>query len=243
MEIVKKHWLAGLVAVILVVAGVTQFIFPHRAIAPQPIVATLQSVESESTPTPKISDPEIALLSTTVSVSQSRSAAILPSIAEGDGIASWDFAGAYAGNPELIAKANAEIQRLNGLLGKGTYPDESLFVAIANQYELLGDGKQQYEYLSRAIAIGVGDAATGLPWHNLGVLMERLGALETARVDYREATLVQPQSKQWHFSYLEFLTTRMKNDVADIEKAFAAAFEYVGQDTDILSLQSDWKKS
>ncbi len=248
MEITKKHWVmagVGFGIAVLVVAGVTQFISPRRAAAPQsdvsePAPVVEQRSEESSTTT---SESNILPVSTTVSVSQSRSTTRLPAIAKGDIIVSWNFTGAYAGNPELRAKADAEIQRLTGLIGKGTYPDESLFVAIANQYELLGDGKQQYEYLSRAIAIGVGGEVTGLPWHNLGVLMERLGALQTARVDYLEATLAQPQSKQWHFSYLEFLTTRMKSEVTDIEKAFAAAFKNLGQDTDILDLQSEWKKS
>lgn len=244
MEIVKKHWLVVFIGGVLIVAGTAQFISPRRATAPQPVVSEPSAVveqnsEGSSTTTSKTN---VLPVSTTVSVSQSRPSTTLPSIAKGDTIVSWDFVGAYAGNPELRAKADAEIRRLIGLIGKGTYPDESLLVAIANQYELLGNGKQQYEYLSRAIAIGVGDATTGLPWHNLGVLMERLGALETARIDYQEATLAQPQSKQWHFSYLEFLTTRMKDDVLDIEKAFVAAFTNIGQDTDILSLQSEWKK-
>jgi len=113
----------------------------------------------------------------------------LPSIAEGDNIASWNFEGAYADHPELVAKAEAEIRRLSDLIGEGTYPDVTLYVSIANQYELLGNGKQEYDYLGRAI---MADPASGLPWHNLGVLMERLGALETARVAYERAVLLQP---------------------------------------------------
>lgn len=245
MEMIKKHWFVGSIGVVLVVAGIAQFISPRRATAPEPTIsepssAIEQRSEKSSTTT---SESNISPVSTTVSVSQSRPTTRLPAIAKGDTVVSWNFVGAYAGNPELRARASVEIKRLTDLVGKGTYPDESIFVAIANQYELLGEGKQQYEYLSRAIAVGVGDETTGLPWHNLGVLMERLGALETARVDYQEATLVQPQSKQWHFAYLEFLTTRMKDDITDIEKAFAAAFANLGQDTDILDLQSEWKKS
>lgn len=159
-------------------------------------------------------------------------------MAEGDSITSWDFKGAYTDNPELAAKAQNEISRLSGLLAATTSSAMILSVGIANQYELLGNGARQYEYLVRAIQTGTAD---GLPWHNLGVLLERLGAMETARIAYREATFLQPSFKQWHYAYLEFLTTRMKNDAADIEKAFAAAEKNLGPDSDILQLRSEWE--
>lgn len=113
-------------------------------------------------------------------------------LATGDSIASWDFAGAYTGNPELVTKAQNEITRLSGLLTIATSTAMILNVGIANQYELLGNGARQYEYLGRAIQA---DATAGLPWHNLGVLMERLGALKTARTAYNEAVFLQPQFK------------------------------------------------
>lgn len=216
---------------VVVVAGITQFIAPRSVVAPQPVVPEPIVVEINSgTTTPVVSE---------VTVSPSRPTVAPPSIAKGDTIASWSFTGAYTNNPELIAKANAEIISLSGLLETATSSRTSLLVAVANQYELLGEGKNEYNYLSLAIAEG--GEKTGLPWHNLGALMERLGALETARAAYQKATIVQPQYKQWHFAYLEFLTTRMKDNVTDVEKAFNAAFTNLGQDEDILALQSAWK--
>lgn len=229
MEITRKQWYVigvGLLIVALIIVTLW-FIFPRPAVAPQPAEQSL----SEATTT---------IPSSSVQTPAPKPVPELPSIAKGDTIASWTFTGTYANNPELIAKADAEIARLKELVGKGAYPNISLYVGIANQYELLGDGKQEYDYLSRAI--GEGGESAGLPWHNLGVLMERLGALQSARVAYQKATLVQPLLKQWHFAYLEFLTTRMAGDVPDIEKAFAAAFKNLGQDADILSFQTEWKK-
>ena len=46
---------------------------------------------------------------------------------------------------------------------------------------------------------------TGLAWHNLGVLLSRLGALQTARIAYEKATLVEPQISSYHYAYIEFL--------------------------------------
>jgi hypothetical protein len=157
----------------------------------------------------------------------------------GDTVSVWDFASPIANNPELVAKAKAEIQRLRGLIGSGTYPDVDIYVGIAGQYDLLGDGKQEYDYLGRA-TLSAGDTS-GLPWHNLGVLMERLGALETARAAYEKSTLLQPL-KFYYYSYLEFLTTRMKDDAAVIEKAFVTAKANIGTDADLMQLYSAWKR-
>lgn len=221
------------VAGIFLIAGIAQFLFPQSAIAPQPVVSEPLPVENT------VATTSVEVKKVTVTGS-TKMTPVLPVIAKGDSIASWTFKGAYADNPDLILKAQVEIARLSGFLGGGTYPDVSLYIGIANQYELLGDGKQQYDYLSRAIKEG---GITGLPWHNLGVLMERLGALETARVAYERSTLIQPAIKFYHYAYFEFLTTRMKSDTVAIEKEYAAALKNLGQDADILQLYSEWKQS
>jgi len=241
MEITKKHWLGAVVGLALAIAAAAAvgLFAPRHADAPQPGVSESSLIETGAATT---SESEVAPISATASVSSSRSTVAPPSIIKGDTISSWSFKGVYADSPELVAKADAEIKRLTDLVGRGgEYPDVSIYVGIANQYDLFGDGKQEYDYLVRAISSNGG--VSGLPWHNLGVLMEKLGAPLTARVAYQNATLVQPKLKQWHFAYLEFLTTRMKDDVTDIEKAFAAAFANIGQDADILYMQSAWKAS
>src|SRR3989344_3359787 len=95
-------------------------------------------------------------------------------MAEGEQVQSWDFKGAYTGNPELETKATAEIQRLTGLIGSGEYPDYTVYVSIANQYDLLGDGENELAYLEHALALDA--TTTGLAWNNAGALFARLGA-------------------------------------------------------------------
>ncbi len=160
------------------------------------------------------------------------------SLADGESIASWDFKGAYTDNPELVAKAQSEIQRLSEQLKTATSSAMILSVGIANQYELLGDGKNQYDYLTRAIQA---NPENGLPWHNLGVLMERLGAPQTARVAFEKSTLIQPELAVYHYSYLEFLIQNMKNDTVGIEKAFRAAEENIGPKQYLAELRSQWQ--
>lgn len=163
-------------------------------------------------------------------------------LAEGDHITSWYFKGTYLDGGTLETKAREEIMRLKGFLGSGEFTDYELYASIANQYELLGNGRSAYRYLGKAIETDTANN-TGLAWHNLGVLLSRLGALRTARIAYEKATLVEPQLSFYHYAYLEFLIQNMKSDTADIEEAFAAAVANLGQTSDVLDLRARWENS
>ena len=180
----NKKWLIVVaVAVVLLAMSIAQFLFPRQAVSPALPAAT-------STPEQIVgSETSFTVATTTVNIVKRPATNPLP-IAGGDVVASWDFIGAYTNNPELTAKADAEIKRLSNLLIAATSSAMILSVGIANQYELLGDGKKQYDFLIRAVREG--GATSGLPWHNLGVLMERLGAYETARIAHEKAFEVQP---------------------------------------------------
>lgn len=217
---------------ILFVAGIAQFLFPRTAVSPAP------SGEVSQPPTVELNTPaslEVKAVSVTPT---SHPAQASFAIVQGDNIVSWDVKGAYTDNPELTAKAQAEIKRLSEQLATATSSAMILSVGIANQYELLGDGKKQYDYLGRAIR---SDATNGLPWHNLGVLMERLGAFQTARKAYEQSTIVQPEFPLYHYAYLEFLIENMNNDTVDIEKAFAAAERSIGKRQYLIDLRAKWQ--
>ncbi len=222
---------AGIILV-LVIIGIWQF-FPRAD--------TLQPIEDQLQPLPiQIETATSSAAKAVLPDSASRPIVHPLPLAEGDSIASWDFKGAYAANLELTAKAQSEILRLSDLLITATSSKMILSVGVANQYELLGDGKKQYEYLGRAI---LADVENGLPLHNLGVLMERLGAYKTARIAYEKSTRVQPGFKFYHYAYIEFLTTRMKDDRATIEKAFSDAEKSIGQTPYLAELRAEWEKS
>lgn len=228
--------LSVVVALVLGVAAVWQSV-GETMTAPTPSSTT----ESESMPTAitEITEPpalDVKAVSITSAKSQPQTSFALR---EGDSVASWDFKSAYTDNPELVAKAENEIKRLSGLLVVATSSYMIIAVGIANQYELLGDGKNQYDYLGRAIQASPDN---GLPWHNLGVLMERLGAIRTAKVSYEKSTLVQPEWKFYHYAYIEFLTSRTKDDVANIEKAFAFAEKNIGKTQYLIDLRAEWQK-
>jgi tetratricopeptide (TPR) repeat protein len=220
------------VVLILFAAGVAQFLFPRTAVSPPQTV--FQQPLTTATNTPASLDVKaVSVSQTTASPAQTSFAVV-----QGDTIVLWDFKGAYTDNPELEAKAQGEISRLSGLLATATSSKMILSVGIANQYELLGDGKKQYEYLGRAIQAS---PENGLPWHNLGVLMERLGALQTARVAYEKATLVHPNLSVYQYAYVEFLIQYMKDDTTGIEKAFAWAEKNIGNAQYLTELRATWK--
>lgn len=202
---------------ILGVVGLVGLFFPRPAASPT--LPSEEGIIATSTP---------AAVEEITPVSVKPIAAVqhpLP-LASGDTITSWDFKGAYTGNSELVAKAESEISRISGLLPTATSSKMILLIAVANEYELLGKGKEQYDYLGRAVRA---DSGNGLPWHNLGVLMERLHAYETARIAYKKAATLQPQFDLYHFAYIEFLIQNMKTRTDVIEDAFTAAEKSIGK--------------
>lgn len=231
----KKHWLA---IGILLIIGSVWLLSARTVVSPSPVMhdLPLSPAESVSATSSNLSNVEVV----PVSLTKSRPVAHPLPIVLSDSIVSWNFKGAYTDTPELVTKAQSEIQRLSGLLATATSSEMILSVSIANQYELLGRGKEQYDYLERAARVG---AENGLPWHNLGVLMERLGAFKTARIAYEKSTVIQPQFALYHFAYLEFLIRNMKSDSIDIEKAFAAADKNLGQVPYLLTLRTEWENS
>ena len=183
----------------------------------EPVATSTEPVPTSSTPSTSTSNPPVQpAVGQQPSPTQSSQAPF--ALVSGETVTSWDFAGTHNDNGQLEAKVRADIERLKGLLNSGEYTKYELYVSIANQYELLGDGKQEYTYLNYALAID--STKTGLAWHNMGKLLERLGAYKSARVAYDR--LVQVQSTtQYIRARLEFLQAHMPEDTGAIAQAQA----------------------
>lgn len=147
-------------------------------------------------------------------------------LAEGDTVESWSYQGAYTGNAELEARGATEIDRTNDLFGTEGVTDYELYVSLANQYDLLGDGEQVYNNLRKALAIDA--EKTGLAWHNMGKLMEKLGALNTARIAYDRMVKAQ-QPFQYQEVRLAFLKTYFPEDTEAIAAAEAELSATLGE--------------
>ncbi len=133
-------------------------------------------------------------------------------LATGDMVASYFFQGAYTGKPDLITKAEQAIDDAKNMLGGEHLADYEIYVSIANQYDLMGNGKKELEYLGKAITV---DSTTGLAWHNAGALFDRLGATATARASYERAVEVQP-IKLYFSALIDFLKRRYPGDTQAI---------------------------
>lgn len=140
--------------------------------------------------------------------------------AAGESVSSWNFQGVYTGNPELEARATKEIGRLKELSKNkdDDFTDYEIEVSYANQHHLLGDGKKEYDYLMRALALD--SQNTGLAWNNLGFLLETLGAYQSARVAFENAYSAQ-RVVPYAQSLLEFLQRHYPSDpdVAELKAA------------------------
>ncbi|MBI5406055.1 hypothetical protein HY972_03425 [Candidatus Kaiserbacteria bacterium] len=154
-----------------------------------------------------------------------------------DTIASWSFKGAYTGNDVLVARANADIAHLIGLLGKGEYDDYDLYLGIANDYGLLGDGKAAYRYYNRSIRVHPGK---GLAYMNIAHLMDELGAYHTVADAYTAGVQAEPGMLEYHIERLTFLTERFASDDAVILAALTDVSKQFGDNASVLAIEAQW---
>ncbi len=145
-----------------------------------------------------------------------------------DTVSTWNFQGSHKDGGELEQRVNDEIGRLEERLRDAEIepPDYQLHVGIAGQYTLLGDGERTYDELQKALAID--SETTGLAWHNMGVLMERLGALNSAHDAYQRAVAAQPHIDAYHMALVNFVLSHFSEDkqiVVDTLSQMEAQFD------------------
>jgi len=158
-----------------------------------------------------------------------------------DTISSWDFQGSHKDGGEFEARVMAEMAKLQASLEDDAQEptDYNVYVSMAGQYTLLGDGKNTLKYLEKALAID--STKTGLAWHNVGVLMERLGALNTARTAYARAVEAQSQIDAYHIARINFLIKHFSEDKEAVDGAIAEAISEFGQDDPlVMYAQTEW---
>jgi tetratricopeptide (TPR) repeat protein len=146
---------------------------------------------------------------------------ILPS----DNIASWDFSASHKDGGELELMVEDNIKRLKGLFGAENVSDYILYVSLANEHSLLGDGKKTYKYLNKALEID--SEITGLAWNNMGQLMTKLGAYESARVAFSNAIEAQATTSYYmsKLSLLKAYFPEEKEEIKDISEKLGMTYE------------------
>lgn len=157
-----------------------------------------------------------------------------------DTITSWDVQTAHKDGGELEQRVRDEIVRLNEHLADEATepPDYQIHVGLSNQYLLLGDGEAAYEELLKALAID--STMTGLAWHNMGTLMDRLGAKHSAREAFARAVDAQPHIDAYHSAYINFLMSRFGDDVLAVTSALDRAETQFNDDTFVFQLRAQY---
>ena len=155
----------------------------------------------------------------------------------GEIVSAWSFKGAYSGNDTLIAQANVDIAKLAALLGKGQYDDYDLYIGIANDYALMGNGTVAYANYNRAIHR---HPEKGLAYADIAHLFDQLGAYDTAADAYAKAVAVEPTVLEYHLERLNYLTRQFPNDSARILAAFTDASTAFGDNASILAIEAKW---
>ena len=201
--------------------------------------------------TPPAGTPDITVSTTTV-----ESATSSPTAAAGQGMvaphtttvnpvpvsptdhtASWSFTGSYTGANAV--KKQAEIATLTSELGTGKYADSDIYTGIGQDYELLGDGQNAYlNYVKAAEA----DTSLGLALNDIGELMERLGAVNTARAAYQAAVAKEPTVEVYQLAYLSFLRAHDPSSAATAA-AFASAKVALNASPNFLVMEANWYAS
>lgn len=135
------------------------------------------------------------------------------------------------------AAFKAQIATLKSYVGTTTYPTSDIYIGIANEYGLLGDGKSAYQYYLKALNASSTEAVT---YDNLGALFARLYATTTATRAYAKAIALDPSEALFQISYLNYLTQVAPQD-AMTATAFADAKTALGSTTpDFLITEATW---
>jgi tetratricopeptide (TPR) repeat protein len=130
-----------------------------------------------------------------------------------------------------------QIAQFTALLGGGKYPNETIWVAIANDYTAIGEGKQAYQSYEKAIAASSTDA---LAYDDLGALFDRLYATTSAERAYAQSVALDPSQLLFQLSYLDYLA-EVAPTASSTEQAFASAKEVLGAtNPDLLIAEAAW---
>ena len=118
-----------------------------------------------------------------------------------------------------IASAGASVKKdmqnkiidLSKKIGTDIYPNYDIYIQIARDYTLTGEGENAYDFYILAVK---DSPQKGLAFNNLGDLLARVGAYHTAHTAFAKAVIVEPSVELYWLSYLRFLTAYEKKSPA-----------------------------
>lgn len=152
-----------------------------------------------------------------------------------DTITSWSTH--VSASTAVKNKLRASIRTLSGEVGGVNRRNYNVLLQIAQDYELLSNGKSAYSfYVLAAQAV----PSNGLAFSNIGYLMEQLGAYHTARSAYAASVALSPTVGQFWVSYLNFLSAH-ETLAPTTAAVFSAAARATNSATNVLIATANWE--
>ncbi len=154
-----------------------------------------------------------------------------------DSISSW--------STNVIATANVKKQiqeniiSLSSRIGSDKKNNYNVLIQIAQDYELLSDGKSAYSFYTLAAKE---KPSNGLAFSNIGNLMQTLGAYNTARKAYAESVKLSPSTEVYWLSYLSFLSSN-EQIAPRTASVFVAARKATNDAPNVLMAEANWEES
>jgi len=137
---------------------------------------------------------------------------------------------------------NNVIEQYSADIGKNKtgYADYYLYVSIAQQYMLLGEGENAMKYFYLAIK---DDPERSLPYSKAAGLLARAGLLDLAEQNYEKVVEVEPQSTNNYLELLDFLIKYRSNNTSKIQSYYTKARLETVDDVKILRSYAQWLAS
>ncbi len=198
---------------------------------------------SKSVSTVAVATSTVATSSRAVAVTASTTTAVIRatapkfSIDARDTGFSWKLSNSA---PEsVIKKSKKEISSLTKELHKGKYSDYNIYLQLGQEYEIVNEGKQAYESYSTASTL---KPSQGVAMSNIGLLMARVGAINTARNAYAQSVARQPSVSLFWVLYLKFLA-QYEPHAQKTPLVFSSARKITKDNTNVLIIEAKWLSS
>lgn len=154
-----------------------------------------------------------------------------------DVISSWNLS--VIESTTTKKRLQSKIKTLTATIGTGRYSNYNLYTQIAQDYELLGNGEKAYDFYIRAAKSNL---SKGLAFSNIGSLMSRLRAYNTASSAYARAVAVEPKIEFYWLGYLNFLTSHDAHS-STTASIFSRARRVTNNAPDVLIATANWEES
>ncbi len=220
------------VVLVVVLVWVISAKVASRGITKQTVENIQSSVSKTSTTTQKNSGVNVV---NKIPINSSSLSTI--AIDPRDSIVSWSTN--VLATEYIKKQIQKNIFSLSSKIGSDKKNNYNLLIQIAQDYELLSDGKSAYSFYTLAAKE---KPSNGLAFSNIGNLMQKLGAYNTAHNAYAESVRLSSSVEVYWLAYLGFLSAH--EQIAPYTAGvFVAARKATNSAPNVLMAEANWEES